>query len=301
MSTKNAKKSTSKPASGKANNSKTKPMKQETKTKTKVVDAALEGIIDTKIEKIIPAPGKGEVMIENKLKALYGLQQVDSKIDKIRIVRGELPMEVNDLEDEIVGLETRLGKFTDELNQLEDQIVKRKLAIKESKEAIKKYEAQQNKVKNNREFDSLTKEIEFQTLEIQLSDKKIKEYNAEIVHKNEMIDASKKTFSERKKDLKIKKEELDSIVAETEKEENYLLKHSKNASNIVDERLLSAYHRIRENARNGMAVVKIERDACGGCFNKIPPQRQLDIRQRKKIIVCEHCGRILVDAEINVN
>ncbi len=270
--------------------------------KKKEVDTALDGIIDTKIEKIIPADGpKGEVMVENKLKALYGLQQIDSKIDKIRIVRGELPMEVSDLEDEIVGLETRVGKHTEEINGLEDQIVRRKQAMKESKELIKKYEVQQNKVKNNREFDSLAKEIEFQNLEIQLSEKKIKEFNFEINQKNAMIEDSKTSLADRKKAMKIKKEELDSIISETEKEETYLMKHSKNAANIVDERLLGAYQRIRKNALNGLAVVKIERDACGGCFNKIPPQRQLDIRQRKKIIVCEHCGRILVDAEINVN
>ncbi len=270
--------------------------------KTKTVDAALEGIIDRKIEKIAPASSsKGEINIESKLKALYGLQQIDSKIDKIRIVRGELPMEVSDLEDEIIGLQTRVNKYTDEVNSLEDEIVKKKLSIKESKELTKKYEGQQNKVKNNREYDSLSKEIEFQTLEIQLLDKHIKEFNADIAMKNITIEESTKKLNDKNKDLKVKKEELDDIIAETEKEETYLLKHSSSAADIVDDRLLTAYKRIRDNARNGLAVVKVERDACGGCFNKIPPQRQLDIRQRKKIIVCEHCGRILVDPEINQN
>lgn len=274
----------------------------KTNKKSREIDSALEGIINTTIEKIAPAEGpKSEVVIENKLKALYGLQQVDSKIDMIRVVRGELPMEVTDLEDEITGLETRINKLTEEINGLEDQIVKNKGNAKDSKELIKKYETQQNKVKNNREYDSLNKEIEFLTLNIQLTEKRSKEFTAEISAKNALIEETKAVLEDKKKGLKIKKDELDSIIAETEKEENTLLKHSRSAEEIVDARLISAYHRIRKNARNGLAVVKVERDACGGCYNKIPPQRQLDIRQRKKIIVCEHCGRILVDPEININ
>ena len=270
--------------------------------KPRKIELALEGIIDTKVPKIVaPVKVKGEIQIEDKLKALYDLQQIDSKIDKIRIVRGELPMEVNDLEDEVAGLETRINNYTAEANQLEDEIVKKKHAIKDSKELIKKYEAQQGKVKNNREYDSLTKEIEFQNLEMQLAEKRIKEFNAEIASKNAIIEDSKKVLSDRKKDLKIKKEELDAIIAETEKEENTLLKHSKQAAAIVEERLYTAYKRIRENAVNGLAVVQVQRDSCGGCFNKIPPQRQLEIRQRKKFIVCEHCGRVLVDPDIRQN
>jgi uncharacterized protein len=239
-----------------------------------------------------------ENIVEAKLKALYDLQQIDTQVDKIRIIRGELPMEVRDLEDEVAGLETRVNNYTEEVNQLEDQIVKKKHLMKEAQSQIKKYETQQMNVKNNREYDSLTKEIEFQNLEIQLAEKRIKEYTAEIASKNSIIEASKQALSERKHDLDQKKAELDSIIAETKKEEEQLLKKSKESAGIIEERLYTAYKRIRANARNGLAVVTIQRDACGGCFNKIPPQRQLDIRQHKKVIVCEHCGRILVDPEI---
>jgi uncharacterized protein len=237
--------------------------------------------------------------VEVKLKALYDLQQIDTQIDKIRIIRGELPMEVRDLEDEVAGLETRLNNLTDEVNQLEDQIVKKKLSVKEAQAAIKKYESQQMNVKNNREYDSLTKEMEYQNLEIQLSEKRVKEYSAEIASKNAVLEVSQQTLNERKHDLEVKKAELESIVEETRKEESQLMKKSEEAAAIVEDRLYTAYKRIRGNARNGLAVVTVQRDACGGCFNKIPPQRQLDIRQHKKIIVCEHCGRILVDPEID--
>lgn len=242
--------------------------------------------------------GKTDFTVENKLSALYELQTIDSTIDKIRIVRGELPVEVSDLEDEVAGLETRVNKLTEDANLLEDSIVKKKLSIKESQALIKKYEGQQNNVKNNREYDSLTKEIEFQNLEIQLSEKRIKEFTLEITTKNAIIEASRKTLDERKNDLEIKKAELESIIQETKKEEETLMARSTAAAAIIEDRLLIAYKKIRENSKNGLAVVGIQRDACGGCFNKIPPQRQLDIRQRKKIIVCEHCGRILVDAEL---
>jgi uncharacterized protein len=236
--------------------------------------------------------------IEEKLRALYELQQIDSKIDKIRTIRGELPLEVSDLEDEIEGLQTRLNKLTEELNAMEDSIVERKNATKEAQTAIKKYTTQQSKVRNNREYDSLTKELEFQNLEIQLNDKKIKEAKASIAMKNEIIEQSQKKLNERKNDLKHKKNELDDIIAETEKEEKALIKKSKQDEAIIEERLLAAYKKIRTNARNGLGVVAVERGSCGGCFNNIPPQRQLDIKTHKKIIVCEYCGRILVDAEI---
>ena len=239
-----------------------------------------------------------EISVEEKLRALFELQQIDSKIDKIRTVRGELPLEVRDLEDFVAGLETRIGNFTDELKTLDDAIVEKKNVIKDAQVLIKKYETQQGKVRNNREYDSLTKEMEFQNLEIQLAEKRIKEYKANIIAKKEIAEKSEEELASRQKDLKIKKKELEEIVAETEKEEAALLKKSKNSETIIDERLLNAYKRIRSNVMNGLGVVTVERDACGGCFNKIPPQRQLDIRMHKKIIVCEHCGRILVDAEI---
>ena len=237
--------------------------------------------------------------VEDKLKALYNLQTIDSEIDRIRTIRGELPLEVQDLEDDIAGLETRLQNLTDEVNAFEDAIVERKNMITDALAAIKKYEEQQNKVRNNREFDSLNKEIEYQNLEIQLCEKKMNEFKANIEAKNELIEGAKTALEERQKDLEAKKAELDSIVAETEKDEKKLLKQSKAAEEVIEDRLIKAYKRIRENSLNGLAVVKIERSACGGCFNKIPPQRQLDISLRKKIIVCEHCGRVLVDAAID--
>lgn len=237
--------------------------------------------------------------VEEKLKALYNLQMIDSEIDRIRTIRGELPLEVQDLEDDIAGLETRLQNLTDEVNAFEDAIVERKNMITDALAAIKKYEAQQGKVRNNREFDSLNKEIEFQNLEIQLCEKKMNEFKANIEAKNELIEGAKTALEERQKDLEAKKAELDSIIAETEKDEKKLVKQSKAAEKVIEDRLINAYKRIRENSLNGLAVVKIERSACGGCFNKIPPQRQLDISLRKKIIVCEHCGRVLVDAAID--
>jgi uncharacterized protein len=241
---------------------------------------------------------KTEVSVEDKLKALFELQQIDSKIDRIKIVRGELPMEVRDLEDEIEGLETRINNYQDESKNIEEQVSAMKLKIKEADAQIKKYEQQQMNVKNNREYDSLTKEIEYQNLEKQLAEKKIKEYGTQQEAKKAYIETSEETLEERKKDLEAKKNELESIIAETKKEEEQLVKKSEKSATIIEERLLLAYRKIRANARNGLAVVTIQRDSCGGCFNKIPPQRQLDIRQRKKIIVCEHCGRILVDNQI---
>lgn len=245
------------------------------------------------------AEDKSESTVEEKLKALYELQQIDSKIVKIRTIRGELPLEVRDLEDAVVGLETRIKNFTEETQNLEGLIIEKKNAAKEAEALIKKHEAQQNKVRNNREYDSLTKEIEYQNLEIQLCDKRIKEYKAAIASKKEIIEQSQTELDERTNDLKHKRAELDDIVSETKKEEDTLLKKSKAAESIIEDRLLNAYKRIRANTINGLAVVAVERDACGGCFNKIPPQRQLDIRTHKKIIVCEHCGRILVDPAIS--
>lgn len=239
-----------------------------------------------------------DVSVEEKLKALFELQQIDSKIDKIKTVRGELPLEVRDFEDIVAGLETRIAKFAEELKNLDESITEKKNVIKEAQLLIKKYETQQGKVRNNREYDSITKEKEFQNLEIQLAEKRIKEYKANILAKKEISTQSEEELESRLKDLKFKRKELEDIVAETEKEESSLLKKSKAAEGVIDERILNAYKRIRANVINGLGVVTVERDACGGCFNKIPPQRQLDIRTHKKVIVCEHCGRILVDAEI---
>ena len=236
-----------------------------------------------------------ELSVEEKLKALFELQTLHTQIDKIRQTRGELPMEVADLEDEVAGLETRIQKIKAELDELEDSIVTRKNMIKESLAATKKYEVQLSDVKNNREYDAISKEIEIQGLEIQVSEKKIKEHTFEIQNKTEVYEKALAIITERKKDLEIKKAELDTITAETEKEEASIIHKADNAEKKIEERLLIAYNRLRDNAKNGLAVVTIQRDSCSGCFNQIPPQRQLDIRQRKRIIVCEHCGRILVD------
>jgi hypothetical protein len=238
---------------------------------------------------------KIDASIEGKLKSLYELQLIDSKIDRLRTVRGELPLEVSDLEDTVAGLETRLTNVTEEVAELENQLNEKKQAIKDFQANIKKYEAQQGKVRNNREYDAITKEIEFQNLEIQLAEKRMKEAKAAIVIKSELLEKSRVEFEERGKDLKAKKSELEEIIAETEKDEKELLVESDKAAAGIEDRLLNAYRRIRGNTRNGLAVVAVERDACGGCYNKIPPQRQLDIRLNKKIIVCEHCGRVLVD------
>lgn len=239
-----------------------------------------------------------EQTVEQKLKALYELQTVHTKIDKIRQIRGELPMEVADLEDDVAGLETRIQKIKGELDDLEDDIVTRKNLIKEAQTNIKKYEAQLNEVKNNREYDAITKEIEIQGLDIQVSEKKIREFGFEIVTKTQVYEKALADLEARKSDLDVKKEELGTITAETEKEENELLAQADKAKANIEERLLFAYNRLRHNAKNGLAVVTIQRDSCSGCFNQIPPQRQSDIRQRKKIIVCEHCGRILVDEHL---
>lgn len=236
-----------------------------------------------------------EQTVEQKLEALYELQTIHTKIDRIRQTRGELPMEVADLEDEVAGLETRIQKIKNELDDLEDSIVNRKNMIKEAQALIKKYEGQQDNVKNNREFDALSKEIEIQGLEIQVCEKKIREHEYEIKTKSDIYEKAIQNLEERKGDLASKKVELENITAETQKEEEVLLTEAEKYNEKIEERLLTAYNRLRKNYKNGLAVVTIERDSCSGCFNKIPPQRQSDIRQRKKIIVCEHCGRILVD------
>ncbi|MCT4615545.1 MAG: C4-type zinc ribbon domain-containing protein [Marinifilaceae bacterium] len=239
-----------------------------------------------------------DMTVEDKLRALYEMQMVDSETDQIRILRGELPLEVQDLEDEIAGLQTRISNLNSEVKELVDSIAKKKIEIKESTALIKKYETQQSNVRNNREFDSISKEIEFQKLEIELCEKRIREFTSEMNGKKVMIDNSGKVFADKKDNLDSKKQELDSIVAETKKEEEKLVANSDQIKDRIEERLLTAYTRIRSNARNGLAVVTVQRDACGGCFNKIPPQRQMDIRSRKKVIVCEYCGRILVDKYI---
>ncbi|RZM20802.1 MAG: hypothetical protein EOO88_35135 [Pedobacter sp.] len=239
-----------------------------------------------------------EQTVEQKLKALYDLQTIHTKVDKIRQVRGELPMEVADLEDDVAGLETRIQKIKNELDDLEDEIVTRKNLIKDSQANTKKYETQLNEVKNNREYDAISKEIEIQGLDIQVSEKKIRDFGFEIASKTAIYDKALADLDARRADLDAKKAELGTITAETEKEENELNGQAEKATVNIDERLLIAYNRLRGNAKNGLAVVTIQRDSCSGCFNQIPPQRQSDIRQRKKIIVCEHCGRILVDEQM---
>jgi uncharacterized protein len=239
-----------------------------------------------------------EISVEEKLRTLFQLQIVNSEIDKIRTLRGELPLEVQDLEDEIIGLETRIDKFKEEVKSLEHNISLKKNEIALAETQIKKYKEQQNNVRNNREFDSLSKEIEYQVLEIELCEKRIREFATLIKDKTVLIDESKKVLDERTSDNNAKKSELDEIIGDTKKEEEDLNNRSKALESKIEDRLLTAYRKIRKNARNGLAVVSVERDACGGCFNKIPPQRQLDIKSRKKIIVCEYCGRILVDNDI---
>ncbi len=239
-----------------------------------------------------------DISVEEKLRALYEMQSIDAEIDRIKTLRGELPLEVQDLEDEIVGLDTRISNLNTEVSELGNTIAKKKQEIKDADLLIKKYEAQQSNVRNNREFDSISKEIEFQKLEIELCEKRIKEFTLEVSNKKVQIEKSDAVLADKRIDLEAKKSELDAIVSETQLEEDKLMVKSAEYRAKIEERLITAYTRIRENARNGLAVVTVERDACGGCFNKIPPQRQMDIRTRKKIIVCEYCGRVLVDRYI---
>jgi len=234
----------------------------------------------------------------DRLESLAKIQIIDSKIDKIHTVRGELPLEVQDLEDEITGLETRIEKYKDQLAEKEQGILGKKNAIDDSRKLIVKYEEQRNNVRNNREYDSLTKEIEYQGLEIELSEKHIREFKESIEGFEKLINDNSEKLEERKKDLEQKKKELEDIIAENEKEEKHLLKVSADNKAKIDNRLLTAYNRIRSGSKNGLVIVPIERDSCGGCFNRIPPQRQLDIKMYKSIIVCEYCGRILVDQSL---
>jgi uncharacterized protein len=239
-----------------------------------------------------------EITVKEKLKALYDLQLVVSEIDKIKTLRGELPLEVQDLEDEIAGLETRIENIRAELKECENTITGRKNDIETSKGLIIKYKEQQDNVRNNREFDYLSKELEFQELEIEFSDKKIREAQAQAKIKSDEMVAAEDHISERRKDLELKQHELEEIVSETRNEEELLREKSKQIETLIEPRLLAAFKRIRKSARNGLAVVSVQRDACGGCFNKIPPQRQMDIRMGKKIIVCEYCGRVMIDPEM---
>ena len=239
-----------------------------------------------------------EISVEEKLRALYDLQIIDSRLDEIRNTRGELPIEVEDLEVEVEGLNKRASKFENEIKDLQSEISNKKEAITNSKSLMEKYKSQQDNVRNNKEFEALAKEIEFQELEIQLSEKRIKEFNAKIAHKNELLDELKAKINELESHLGFKKEELEALIAETQKEEDYLLEKSKEFADKIDERLLASYNRIRTNSINGLAVVGLERGAPKGSFFTIPPQKQMEIAQRKKIIIDEHSGKILVDDEL---
>lgn len=239
-----------------------------------------------------------ELTVEQKLKALYQLQTTLSKIDEIKTLRGELPLEVQDLEDEIAGLSTRIDKIKSEVDELKSAIAGKRVEIEAAKASVEKYKSQQDNVRNNREYDFLTKEIEFQSLEMELCEKRIKEFTAEEQEKSEEIEKNTKALEERQKDLDQKKNELDEIIEETKQEEEKLRDKAKDLETKIEPRLLQSFKRIRKNSRNGLGIVYVQRDACGGCFNKIPPQRQLDIRSRKKIIVCEYCGRIMIDPEL---
>lgn len=238
---------------------------------------------------------KKDATVEEKLRALFDLQLIDSRVDEIRNVRGELPLEVEDLEDEVLGLQTRLDKFKSDLDTINVEITNKKNLIEDSKTAIKKYAEQQKNVRNSREFNSLTKEVEFQELEIELAEKNIKEFKAQIEHKKEAIEEAKERLKAKEEHLKHKRSELDAILAETEKEEKALIAKSEEYQSNIEDRLINAYHRIRGNVKNGLAVVSVERGASGGSFFTIPAQVQVEIAARKKIITDEHSGRILVD------
>ena len=239
-----------------------------------------------------------DLSVEEKLKTLYQLQTALSSIDEKRALRGELPLEVQDLEDEIEGLMTRVEKIKNEIGEFQRAITLKNGEISDAKASVERYQAQLNEVKNNREYDTLSKEIEFQTLEIELCNKKIREANARIAEKQEELQASEDAIAERQGDLEVKKGELEEIMTETRAEEEKLKEKVKDLESKIENRLLTSFKRIRKNARNGLGIVYVQRDACGGCFNKIPPQRQLDIKMHKKIIVCEYCGRIMIDPEL---
>ena len=239
-----------------------------------------------------------DLSVEEKLKTLYQLQAALSSIDEKRALRGELPLEVQDLEDEIEGLTTRMEKIQNEIDEFQKAITQKKGEIADAEASVARYKAQLDEVKNNREYDTLSKEIEFQSLEIELCNKKIREANMRIQEKQDELAANEEVIKERQGDLDVKKNELDEIMTETRAEEEKLKEKVKDLESKIESRLLTSFKRIRKNARNGLGVVYVQRDACGGCFNKIPPQRQLDIKMHKKIIVCEYCGRILIDPEL---
>ena len=239
-----------------------------------------------------------DLSVEEKLKTLFQLQTALSSIDEKRALRGELPLEVQDLEDEIEGLTTRMDKIRNEIDEFQRAIVQKKGEIADAEASVARYKAQLDEVKNNREYDTLSKEIEFQTLEIELCNKKIREANTRIHEKNEDLAQNKEIIAEKEKDLEVKREELEEIMTETRAEEEKLKEKVKDLESKIENRLLTSFKRIRKNARNGLGIVYVQRDACGGCFNKIPPQRQLDIKMHKKIIVCEYCGRIMIDPEL---
>ena len=239
-----------------------------------------------------------ELSVEERLKTLYQLQTALSAIDEKRLLRGELPLEVQDLEDEIAGLTTRVEKIAADIEEYQKAITTKKGEIADAEASVERYKEQLNEVKNNREYDTLSKEIEFQTLEIELCNKKIREANNKIADKQREMETSKALIAERQGDLDVKKNELEEIMEETRVEEDKLKEQVKNLEAKIEGRLLTSFKRIRRNARNGLGIVYVQRDACGGCFNKIPPQRQLDIKMHKKIIVCEYCGRIMIDPEL---
>jgi len=240
-----------------------------------------------------------EYSVQEKLTSLVTLQKIDSKLDELKVLKGELPMEVADLEDEILGLHARQTRIEEEINGITEFIEQKKEAIKESGALVKKYEKQSNNVKNNREFEAINKEIEMQQLEVKLAEKHIKDATDEISEKAVLLEKAKKTIGAKEGILNTKKEELEKIIASTEKEEKHFNKLAAEAKESVDPRLLTSYTKIRHSYRNGLAVVQVERDACGGCFYAIPPQKQSEIRQHKKIMVCENCGRVLVDTELH--
>ena len=239
-----------------------------------------------------------DLTVEERLKTLYQLQTALSSIDEKRTLRGELPEEVDDLADEIEGLHTRIQRIQADIDEFQKAVTQKKGEIQEAEASVKRYKAQLDEVKNNREYDTLSKEIEFQTLEIELCNKKIREAQARIAEKGEELAQNTALIEERQGDLELKKSELDEIMEETRSEEEKLKEKVKELETKIEPRLLTSFKRIRKNARNGLGIVYVQRDACGGCFNKIPPQRQLDIKMHKKVIVCEYCGRILIDPEL---
>ena len=276
----------------------TKKKTEVKEEEVKEVKVATKTAKSSKSETSASVQNQQELSVEDRLKSLYQLQKVMSKIDEIKILRGDLPIEIQDLEDEVLGLHTRLERYTTEIKDNEKKIAAGKNAIEEAKLKLDKKAEQQKQVVNNREYEILSKEIENLELDIQIYEKNINDANYEIENKKSELETLSALIEEKNEDLRLKKTELDQIIVETKKEEEDLCVSAKNLEDGIDNRLLTAFKRIRKNARNGLAVVPIERNACSGCFSKVPPQRQLDIRQRKKIIVCENCGRIIVDHEM---